>query len=192
MHNVSSLISTTFSCKTLLKDENETGGQTTPNIDTPGVVSSINSSEVLLQASNIVQQDEHVEAEMSDEGETYGERVDNGNDTVIMIDPEQDSQPLFEPTTDFEPFPSSYPDSDPEANMQAVGLHWMASEADDLAEDDEFLSQDSQEPMVIPDSSQEDDDVVEVLSTQSSDVQREESADEAQSDDDDVICIDSD
>ena len=115
-----------------------------------------------------------------------------------MIDPvEQDSQPLFEPSTDFEPFPSSYPDSDPEANMQSVGLHWMASEGDDLEEDDEFLSQDSLEPMVIPDSSQEEDDVVEVLSTQSSDIQREEdeeeSADEeAQSDDDDVICIDSD
>ena len=42
--------------------------------------------------------------------------------------------------------------------MQPVGLHWLNSDADDLAEDDSIVY-DSQDPMVIPDSSQ--DDVVE-------------------------------
>ena len=45
-----------------------------------------------------------------------------------------------------------------EANMQPVGLHWLNSEADDLAEDDNVVYG-SQDPMIIPDSSQ--DDVVE-------------------------------
>ena len=117
---------------------------------------------------------------------TYAERVDNGNDTVIMVDPEVDSQPLFESEERFQPFPDTqsqdYADSDPvrvfteqyylvhwyiiaylqnsivEANMQPVGLHWLNSDADDLAEDDDVVY-DSQEPMIIPDSSQ--DDVVE-------------------------------
>ena len=42
--------------------------------------------------------------------------------------------------------------------MQPVGLHWLNSEADDLAEDDNVVYG-SQDPMIIPDSSQ--DDVVE-------------------------------
>ena len=44
--------------------------------------------------------------------------------------------------------------------MQPVGLHWLNSEADDLAEDDNVVYG-SQDPMIIPDSSQ--DDVVEGL-----------------------------
>ena len=130
-----------------------------------------------------------------------------GNETVVMIDDsideeEQHSQSLFaqsqELVAPFEPFPSLYQeDSDPEANMQAVGLHWLngGSEADDLEEDIDYGSQ---EPLIIPDSSQEDeededededDDVVEVLSTQSSD-EHENLPDH--SDDDEVICLDSD
>lgn len=187
----------------IVEDDNETG-MTTPNIDTPGVVSSINSSEVLHQASNMVQEQQQQQQQQEEEDEEeLAFNTTTGNETVVMIDDSIDeeephSQSLFaqsqELVTPFEPFPAIYQeDSDPEANMQAVGLHWMngASEADDLVDDIEYGSQ---EPMVIPDSSQEDDDdVVEVLSTQSSENQPEpEPLPSDDDDDDEVICLDSD
>merc|ERR1711892_946391 len=130
---------------------------------TPGVVSSINSSEVLHQASNLVQEPQQQQHQEEEEELAFNTTI--GNETVLMIDDsideeEQHSQSLFaqsqELVAPFEPFPSLYQeDSDPEANMQAVGLHWLngGSEADDLEEDIDYGSQ---EPLIIPDSSQED------------------------------------